>query len=252
MELRNLWERVQGRYQQTLSKSLFPHRVKLRNKVPLISFTFDDFPRSALQTGGDILKRSGVRGTYYVALGLLGQTTVVGDICNQDDLAAAFAEGHELGCHTFSHCHAWHTSPGSFEQSVIDNRHSLGTLLPQAVFRTLSYPKADPRPRTKRRLAKYFLCCRAGGQSYNLGRALRTHVTAYFLEQCRGDASAVKRVIDANARDCGWLVFATHDVCPHPSRFGCTPGFFEEIVNYSVSSGATILPVDQAWKVSTA
>src|SRR5687767_290827 len=142
MNLGNLWNRVQGRYQQTLSKSLFPHRVKLRNKVPLISFTFDDFPRSALETGGDILRQRGLRGTYYVALGLLGQTTAVGDICNHDDLAAAFTDGHEIGCHTFAHCHAWHTRPRAFEQSVIDNRRSLATLLPQAVFKTLSYPKA--------------------------------------------------------------------------------------------------------------
>jgi hypothetical protein len=33
------------------------------------------------------------------------------------------------------------------------------------------------------------------------------------------------QTIDANARAKGWLIFATHDVCDQPTRFGCTPAF---------------------------
>ncbi|MBZ5623491.1 MAG: polysaccharide deacetylase family protein [Acidobacteriia bacterium] len=74
---------------------------------PLISFTFDDFPRSALHTGGAILNRSGLAGTYYACLGLMGGETATGKLFNADDLKILIDRGHELGCHTYSHCHSW-------------------------------------------------------------------------------------------------------------------------------------------------
>ena len=56
-------------------------------------------------------------------------------------------------------------------------------------------------------------------------------------------------MIDQNARARGWLIFATHDVRETPSRFGCTPDFFEQVVQWSLESGARILPVVEALEV---
>ncbi len=61
--------------------------------------------------------------------------------------------------------------------------------------------------------------------------------------------TAIKQTIDANTRAKGWLIFATHDVCDDPIRYGCRPSFFEEVVRYSVNSGATVLPVSKALKL---
>lgn len=49
-----------------------------------------------------------------------------------------------------------------------------------------------------------------------------------------------------NRDACGWLVFATHDVCESPTPFGCKPAFFEEVVRFAAESGARILPLGQA------
>jgi hypothetical protein len=69
---------------------------------------------------------------------------------------------------------------------------------------------------------------------------------AFFLEQSRDNFEAIKQTVEGNARAKGWLIFATHDVCDHPTLYGCRPSFFEEVVRYSVNSGATILPVSHA------
>jgi hypothetical protein len=54
-------------------------------------------------------------------------------------------------------------------------------------------------------------------------------------------------------RQNGWLIFATHDVCESPTRFGCTPRFFKQVVDYASKSGATVLPVHEAFqKIQTA
>jgi len=101
-------------------------------------------------------------------------------------------------------------------------------------------------PRTKKNTSKHFVCCRGGGQTFNAGTADLNYLSAYFLEKSRGNREVVKRLIDENRRARGWLILATHDVCESPTRFGCTPDFFEDIVQSAVASGARILPVADA------
>src|SRR2546429_5422660 len=54
--------------------SLYSRKVAWGNRGPVVSFSFDDFPRTAYTVGGAILKRLEVRGTYYAAPGLMGTT----------------------------------------------------------------------------------------------------------------------------------------------------------------------------------
>jgi hypothetical protein len=215
----------------------------MHNTVPYISFTFDDFPRSALYTGGNILKRYGLRATYYASFGLMGKEAPTGMIFVPDDIKELLAQGHELGCHTFAHCHAWETSPRVFEDSIIKNKRALDELVPGAAFRSFSYPIVGPQPATKRRAGRYFACCRGGGQTFNSGRTDLNLLKAYFLEKSIDNPCSVKEVIDKSCQAHGWLIFATHDIDEIPTRYGCTPSFFQDIVKYSLSSGARVLPV---------
>jgi peptidoglycan/xylan/chitin deacetylase (PgdA/CDA1 family) len=218
----------------------------MENRTPIVSFTFDDFPRSALQVGGEILRAQGFAGTYYASLGLLDRDSPVGRIFSTNDLQSLLAQGHELGCHTFAHSNAWQTEPDAFEASIVDNRRTLGQLLPRARFETLSYPIEAPRPRNKLRAGSYFACCRGGGQTHNRGTLDLNNVQAFFLEMSRDHPECVREIIARNAADRGWLVFATHDVDEHHTRFGCTPSFFHQVLCWAAESGARILPVARA------
>jgi len=240
--------RARGRYQRAVARNSYQRPFAINLPTPIISFTFDDFPRSALLTGGAILQSFGLAGTYYASLGLMGKQTATGTMFLAEDLKSVVAQGHELGCHTYGHCHAWDTEPRAFEDAIIENQQALKNLIPGASFKTLSYPISVPRARTKRRASKYFACCRCGGQSFNVGKTDLNYLSAYFLEQSRGNPEAIKRLIDQNCRAGGWLIFATHDICKDHTAWGCTPDLFEEIVRYSVNSGARILPVFQAYE----
>jgi peptidoglycan/xylan/chitin deacetylase (PgdA/CDA1 family) len=240
------WGRL-GRYiQRNAASLLFQRPLEVRTDQPLISFTFDDFPRTALVAGGTILKHFGVSGTYYTSLGLAGRDSPSGPIFVPDDLGRALEQGHELGCHTFSHCHSWQTKKKVFEDSITQNGDALRHLIPGAEFKSFSYPISEPRPLTKRAIAKYFLSCRAGGQTLNAGKTDLNQLSAFFLEKTKGNLQPVKELIDQNKAARGWIIFATHDVAPDPSPFGCTPEFFEAVVQYAVESGARILPVVNA------
>lgn len=239
---------IQNRYQRFAARSFARRPFSIRTETPLISFTFDDFPRSALFAGGAILQSFGLAGTYYSSLGLMGRQTPTGPIFLAKDLKVLFEQGHELGCHTFSHCHSWDTEPSVFEEAIIQNRDSLHALVPGASFKTFSYPISVPRAQTKQRASKYFACCRCGGQTFNVGETDLNYLSAFFLEKNRDNPEIVKSLIDQNRRVRGWLIFATHDVCDDPTPFGCTPHYFEEILKYAVQSGTEILPVVKAYE----
>jgi peptidoglycan/xylan/chitin deacetylase (PgdA/CDA1 family) len=214
---------------------------------PLISFTFDDFPRSALLQGGAILREHGLVGTYYACFGLMGHSTPTGEIFSQDDLPELLHQQHELACHTFDHCDSWQTAPAEFEASIRRNQRFISRELPSVRLASLSYPISYPRPQTKRRVAKYYECARGGGQTFNAGASDLNYLNAFFLEQSRDDLDTIKRTIDNNSLAKGWLILATHDICDSPTRFGCTPGFFKQVVGYVAQSGAVVLPLSEAF-----
>jgi peptidoglycan/xylan/chitin deacetylase (PgdA/CDA1 family) len=246
--LQSAFQRAQGFYQRKAARLLFRRPLLIRTDRPLISFTFDDFPRSALHVGGETLARFDVAGTYYVSLGMAGSVTETGEQFVLADLPMLLERGHELGCHTYSHCHAWRTDPVKFEDDVLRNQLALSGLGP-VKFKTLSYPISPPRPLTKLRMVKHFSACRGGGQTLNTGVADLNHLRAFFLEKSSNNLGVIEDLISQNARERGWLIFATHDVAEAPTPYGVTPGFFEAVVRCAVNSGARILPVVQAVEV---
>ena len=216
-------------------------RIKLES--PVISFTFDDFPRSAFTNGGVILSGYGFSGTYYASFGLMGQQKSTGEMFKRADLDELISEGHELACHTFDHCDSWTTTPADFEASILKNRRAAAQLVPTVSLRSFSYPITWPRPATKRRITSLFECARGGGQSFNVGMVDLNYLKAFFIEQSRDDFEAIKHIIDDNTKAMGWLIFATHDVSDNPTRFGCSRALFERIVGYAEKSSAHVLPV---------
>src|SRR5260370_17717072 len=103
--------RCYGKYQRITARSFGRRPFAIKTETPLISFTFDDFPRSALLTGGAILQSFGLAGTYYAPLVLMGSQAPTGPFFLPEDLQVLLEHGHELGCHTSDHCDAWHTQP---------------------------------------------------------------------------------------------------------------------------------------------
>jgi peptidoglycan/xylan/chitin deacetylase (PgdA/CDA1 family) len=245
MQLLRPWTSVRNYYKRKSAYAVFRKPINISTPQPLISFTFDDFPRTALVAGGAILNRYGASGTYYVSLGILGEDSPSGPLCTSDDLVQLREQRHELGCHTFSHCNSWDTESTVFEHSIIQNRDALKGLFPDAEFKSFSYPMSEPHPITKLKTGRHFQCCRAGGQTLNLGTADLNQLSAYFLEKSRNRIQDVKDIIDLNHQKNGWIIFATHDIRRQPGPYGCVPEFFEEVVRYASSRGR-VLPVDKA------
>lgn len=221
-----------------------PHA--LDSGIPYVSFTFDDYPVSAIAEGGRILEDYGVRGTYFVSMGLLGRPSPSGPIVTPDDLHATVAAGHELGCHTYEHLDGTEGTAADFDRSVARNQDALQRCAPGERFDVFAYPLNGPVLSIKKAVGKHFNACRGGGQTFNSGTADLNLLKACFLDRRQGmDLHATARLIDMNAAAGGWLIFATHDVVSAPSPYGCAPLHFDAIVGLAVRSGAKVLPMGE-------
>jgi len=246
MNFANLAARVKGRYQRSVGAWLYRRPMQMRNDRPYVSFTFDDFPVSALYTGGEILCSRGARGTYYAAFGLMGSDAPTGRIFSREDVAPLLARRHELACHTFAHCDSWQTDATKFDASLEENRRALHGFTPGVEFRSFSYPLTSPHPAVKRVAARRFGSCRGGEQTFNAGLADLALLNSFFIEKSAHRPESIKAVIDANSAARGWLIFSTHDVSDSPTPYGCTPALFERVLDWSLGAGATVLPVAEA------
>ena len=246
--MRSVASRAGAAGRRFLADRLLRRTVRVAPRVPLISFTFDDAPASAVSTGAAIVEEHGGRATYFVSLGLLGSHTELGEIGSVADLHRAVEHGHELGCHTYDHLDAWGVSTREFMSSVNRNRDELARLMHGRSFETFSYPKNGATIAVKSAVDELFTCCRGGGQCGNIGAVDRNLVRAFFISPFNGiDIERMKRLIDVNAEQRGWLVFATHDIVDTPSRFGCTPALLDEIAAHAARSGAALLPMREAF-----
>jgi hypothetical protein len=238
--------RLKFRLRREIAHRMARRSFYMRNEEPLVSFTFDDFPRSALREGGAILRSHELTGTFFASLGQMGGVGPTGQIFSAEDLGDLVAQQHELGCHTYGHCHAWDTTAADFEASVVQNREAVRNYLPGIEWKTLSYPLSCPRPAIKHVAARYFECCRGGGQTFNSGAIDLSYLKAFFIERSRDDFGSIERTIRENVRANGWLIFVTHDISDSPTQFGCTEQLFEKIVRCVVRSGSKTLPVRAA------
>jgi len=241
-------ERLENYYEKVRSLIFERRSLKFTGATPFISFSFDDFPRSAYLVGGAILKKYDIRGSYYASFGLMGSESLVGEIYSLTDLQELVNDGHELGCHTYDHTDSWKGKPDVFEESIIKNQQALKAIFPETPFKTMSYPKRHPHPRIKQIAGRYFKCCRGGGQNFNAITLDLNNLKSYFIDRKnRDDPAELKALIDTSTKANGWLIISTHDICNNPSPFGCEPKFFEEIVIHAVHSGATILSVYEVY-----
>jgi peptidoglycan/xylan/chitin deacetylase (PgdA/CDA1 family) len=209
---------------------------------PIVSFTFDDFPRSALMVAGKVLIDHGVRGTYYASMGLMGRTTEVGKLFEPSDLIDLVASGHELACHTFDHTACDRLTYSELLNTCEKNRRMVAEMLSGYRLRNFAFPFGAVTLSAKSALASIYSTCRGIESGIN-----RNFVDLAFLRTYGYESvDTLKEVIRENVHLKGWLILYTHDVSVTHSKYGCTPESFLEVLRYAIESGAEVLTVAEA------
>jgi peptidoglycan/xylan/chitin deacetylase (PgdA/CDA1 family) len=218
----------------------------LRNTAPLVSFTFDDVPASAFTNGAAILEQHGLRGTFYIAAGTLGEMAKDWRVIDRDQVRALHDRGHEIGCHTFSHVGVDTLDARMLDEECRRNREVLRDLCTGLDVTNFCYPFGRVSLPRKLQLDERFDTCRGIYEGINAGivdLALLRVVELYDRTLTRDKLDRLLR--EARTRN-GWLIFYTHDVAKPPSWIGASPRLLRETIEAVQAENIRCLPIREA------
>jgi peptidoglycan/xylan/chitin deacetylase (PgdA/CDA1 family) len=226
------------------SAALRVKTVPMKNARPIVSFTFDDFPCSAARCAGRILEQHDMRGTFYAAGALCGRIVDSIAYYEPSDIAKLNESGHEIACHTFSHVRVSSLNAAALADDIGRNTDYFRALrMPD--LQSFSYPFGGISPGAKLALQRRFETCRGIQPGINSGTADLGLLRATSVYGSRLHPHVVE-LVEQVAVKSGWLIFYTHDVADMPSRYGCTPAVFEELVELVARAGIAVLPIREA------
>lgn len=205
-----------------------------------ISFTFDDAPESALMSAADILYEHHIRGTYYIAMGLMHEGCF-----SASELTKCVAQLHHIECHTYHHVNL--TNNFSEELLVRETQQNLTAI--QEIFPgvkvldNFAYPFGALNQQVKKSVRKYFSSARGITSGINQGEIDLHELRAVQLYEHRAPLSAIEKYIESLQSEGGWLIFYTHDVQTAFSKYGCSAEYFRKVVELANQADITCLPV---------
>lgn len=210
-----------------LAMHLHVDLFRMRNSTPMVSFTFDDLPKSAATTGAELLEAHGARGTFYVSGGLVGGATPDWAAGDADDVLSLHRRGHEIGCHTFSHQRACDLDEAAMTAEIVRNREYFRALDPTMQIDSFAYPFGYGSFARKYQLRSEFQTCRSIVPGVNAGSVDLQFLRAMPLIDREMDRDGLERAFDEAQSSNGWLIFYGHDVADRPSPYGCSPALLD-------------------------
>jgi peptidoglycan/xylan/chitin deacetylase (PgdA/CDA1 family) len=221
-----------------------PRRATWCSNTPVISFSFDDFPRSAYLAGGAILVGLGIRATYYTAIGHMKRE---GQLV-EEDLARLIEDGNELACHTHTHVSSHAVQADVFELECETNRSAAARIVPGTVLENFAYPYGYMTEAVVALVGRHYLSARTTVEGVNHDEIDLLRLRAVRVYDRLDNLSDLADRIERNTRIGGWLIFYTHDVSDSPSAYGCSPSLLGKVAHLAKASGADILTVREALK----
>jgi peptidoglycan/xylan/chitin deacetylase (PgdA/CDA1 family) len=236
---------LKGKLRRRYAKLVRRRPVRVQLDKPMVTFAFDDPPKTATEAGAAILEERGLRGTFFVAAGLAGQDSPFGLYADDDDTRRLHAAGHEIACHTYSHLDCGKASGPAILADVERNAEALGAL---GVYpTTFAYPYGDVSPAAKAAIGGKFSLLRALHHGLVENGADLNQAPAVGIEGPDGETTAIHWLREA-ARKHAWLILFTHDVKKNPSPFGCTPEALERLADAALSMGFEVVTAAEGAK----
>ena len=232
---------IKGKVRRRAVRLLHRRPLTTAPTRPMLSFTFDDAPITAVHGGAQVLEARGVRGTYYVSAGLAGQEAPMGVCGGADDYRKLAEAGHEIACHTYSHLDCGQAAGDEVAADVNANAEAFRAWgVPEA--QTFAYPYGDVSPATKPALASRFRLLRALHKGVIVKGSDLNQTPGVGVEGPDGEAVA-RRWIKVAKRRNAWLILYTHDVRDQPSPWGCTPEAWGRLVDDGLKAGFDVVTV---------
>ena len=219
--------------------------LTLKPSARVVSFTFDDAPRSACLAGAAILERLGARGTFYIAGGLTDKIEEGRPCHSVDDLKALHQAGHELGCHGFSHQRYDQSSAKELNAELDRNARFLQQFGVNASELNFAYPFGAYSLGAKRVCGPRFVSSRITGNGLHRGTVDLSMLGSYRLYGSTVADSQWQAALADTAQG-GWLIVNTHEVADDFGPYGCSPATLQAMAEQAQARGCEIMTVKAA------
>ena len=217
--------------------------VRLNLERPIVSFTFDDCPKSAIDNGVTKLELEGWKSTIYIASSLFGTTNHLGLHMDEADVMAAHKAGHEIGGHTFSHCDLSEMSLEDAKADINKNRQAFrAASLPPCP--TFAYPYGQTTVDIKKALSPQYQGMRGIVSGAMRGKADLNQINSSPLFTGEPVTKLLEQINSLAPNS--WLTIFTHDIRDNPSKWGCTPSEMDAVITAVKNSDADVLTVADA------
>jgi peptidoglycan/xylan/chitin deacetylase (PgdA/CDA1 family) len=237
------WSALKARVSNRLARDWCIAPFRLRSDGPMVSFTFDDVPKSAATTGAQLLGEYGAKGTYYVAGGLVDQWSGHWTGASDDDIVRLHRSGHEVACHTFSHPRTTDLDAAAMATEIETNRRYWMAVDPAIKIENFAYPYGLASVSRKAQLGRIFRSSRGILPGINSGIVDLQFLRAMPLTEEHIDRDAIDRAFDEAVAKKGWLIFYSHDVENTPSPYGCSPQLLRHALDVAARRNIPALTV---------
>lgn len=241
-----LWSEAKAKVSHRLATHLSVRPFRLRNETPMVSFTFDDIPKSAATIGAKFLEEHDARGTFYVSGGLVGAPSPNWISADAGEIITLHRKGHEIGCHTFSHTRACELDAKSLAEEIERNRRYLLSLDPSIEIRNFAYPFGHGSFGRKSQLKSVFQSCRSIVPGVNSNTVDLQFLRAMPLIDRHINRDEIERAFDDAQTYNGWLIFYGHDVADKPSQYGCSPALMIHALEAAARRKIPVLSMAEA------
>lgn len=230
-----------GKLRRRASKLMYRKPARLAGlRRPLLTFSFDDAPQTAATTGAEIMERHGLKATYFISAGIMGDDSHFGPYTTAEQVKDLHHRGHEIACHTYTHIDCGQAGSQRIASSLSQNQKAIQALdIPKP--KTFAYPYGDVSPQAKAKLDSQYLSARALHHGMVVTGTDLNQAPAVGIEGDDGEYIALDWMRRAKAAPQSWLVLYTHDVRDRPSEWGCTPAALDRLAKAAVDMGFDVV-----------
>ena len=238
--------RLARRASHRLARHLPLSPILMRNRQPLVTFSFDDVPASAHAMAAPMIEAHSARATFYIATGLLGQRSDYWTVVGRDEVADLHQRGHEIALHSHLHGSTSLLDAGGLAHDLQRNRETLRDIHRSIEARNFAYPFGQCTLARKHQLGSLVRSSRSIYAGVNGHVMDRHYLRATELCDARLTPERLEHHLDQAYRSCGWLIFLLHDVSDTPSIFGCSRRFLDQALEATARRGIRIATADAA------
>jgi peptidoglycan/xylan/chitin deacetylase (PgdA/CDA1 family) len=211
-------------------------------KQAIVSFTFDDVPKSVITVGLPILEQYDFPATIYVATG----NVIYPDYMNWDDIALAAKHGWEVAAHTHTHRDLTKLSDSEILDDLLTSTQEFAKHGYAPVDFATPFGEFDDRVLAI--LKRHYQSHRtAWPHGMNISTPDPYRIISYDVEQST-TLEQIRTVLENLQVDGGWVVFQMHHLAPKSGEVDDQYGtsLLEDIASLVDKKGFAVLTVNDA------